>query len=214
MKAIYIRVSTQEQNTERQKTNTGAKIYEDKISGSVPFSERPQASKLIADIQAKKIDEVEVSSLSRLGRKMSDLINLIDFFDLHQVNLIIRDLGLNSRINGKKNKMFALVGLMLANFAEMQRDELLESQAQAIAIKKAKGLKYHNSKRKKEDEAATIEKYKNVIKDLKKGVSDAQILKTNYTIIDKNYFNATEKERAKLTRSISRNTLKKIKTII
>lgn len=210
MKAIYVRVSTADQNTERQKKETGVKYYEDKCSGTISFNERPQAIKLLKDIELGKVTEVEVSSLSRLGRKMSDLIHLIEFFNQHQINLIIKDLGLNSRTNGKKNKMFSLVGLMLASFGEMQRDEMLESQAQAIAIKKAKGLNYHDNKRKKEEDTAILEKYKNVIKDLKKGISNAQILKTNYVIFDKNYYNATEKEKPKMTRPISRNTLKKI----
>lgn len=214
MKAIYIRTSTAEQSTERQKQNTDAKFYEDKISGAIPFVERPQGTKLINDIRAKKINEVEVSSLSRLGRKMTDLINLIDFFDQYKVNLIIKDLGLNSYSGGKKNKMFSVVTLLLANMAEMQREEMLESQAQAIAIKRAKGLKYHNSDRKKEDASLTLEKYNNVVKDLKKGIKDAQILRTNYIIIDKNYLNATDKEKTKMLRPVSRNTLKKIKNLI
>ena len=46
MKAQYIRVSTLEQNTERQAKITGAKQYLDKISGTVPLFERPQGKKL------------------------------------------------------------------------------------------------------------------------------------------------------------------------
>lgn len=215
MKAIYVRTSTAEQLTDRQKINKEGKVYEDKISGTVPFAQRPQASKLINDIEQGKITEVEVSSLSRLGRKMSDLIYLIDYFDSKKINLIIKDLGLSSLTNGNKNKMFSLVSLMLANFAEMQRQEMLESQAQAIAIKKAKGLNYHNTDRKKEDTTELLEKYKNVVKDLKKGVSDAQILKTNYIVYDKNYINLTDKEKKTYKgKAISRNTLKKIKKLI
>ena len=215
MKAIYVRVSTNEQLTDRQKINKEGKVYEDKISGTVPFAQRPQASKLINDIEQGKITEVEVSSLSRLGRKMSDLIYLIDYFDSKKINLIIKDLGLSSLTNGKKNKMFSLVSLMLSSFSEMQRDEMLESQAQAIAIKKLKGLKYHDKERQKETPETIIEKYKNVIKDINSGVTDAQILKTNYIIFDKNFYNLTEVEKKRYRgKAISRNTLKKIKGII
>lgn len=215
MKAIYIRTSTAEQDTTRQHTNNDAKIYEDKVSGAIAFAQRPQGVKLINDIKAKKINEVEVSSLSRLGRKMTDLLQLIDFFDQNQVNLIVKDLGLNSHTNGKKNKMFGIVSLLLANMAEMQREEMLESQAQAIAIKKAKGLKYHNTERKKENTTEILIKYKNVLKDLKKGVTDAQILKTNYIVCDTKYINMTDKEKKQFKgRTISRNTLKKIKKLI
>jgi len=82
MKAIYIRVSTSEQNTDRQKINTeDCKIYEDKISGIIPFNERLQAKKLIKDISNGLVDEVEVSNLNRLGRNMKDIISTIDFFN-------------------------------------------------------------------------------------------------------------------------------------
>lgn len=213
MKAIYVRVSTADQNTERQKKETGVKYYEDKCSGTILFNERPEAIKLLKDIELGKITEVEVSSLSRLGRTMHDIVLLLKQFDDLGINLIIKDLGMSSRPDGKKSKMFSFVGLILANVADMQRDDMLEQQAQAIAIKKAKGLNYHDNKRKKEDTTTTLEKYKSVIKDIKKGVSDAQILKTNYTIFDRNYYNATEKEKLKLKRAISRNTLKKIKKL-
>jgi DNA invertase Pin-like site-specific DNA recombinase len=43
-KVHYIRVSTVEQNTNRQKENIimGAQVFEDTISGSVEFSKRPK----------------------------------------------------------------------------------------------------------------------------------------------------------------------------
>ena len=51
-KVKYIRVSTEEQNTGRQEVNAKefAKVYTDKISGSVKFTERKEAKKLLADI--------------------------------------------------------------------------------------------------------------------------------------------------------------------
>ena len=58
MKAQYIRVSTLEQNTERQAKITGAKQYLDKISGTVPLFERPQGKKLFKDMEDGRINEV------------------------------------------------------------------------------------------------------------------------------------------------------------
>jgi len=47
MKAKYIRVSTNNQNIERQEKTNADKIYIDKISGIVGFKDRPQAKQLI-----------------------------------------------------------------------------------------------------------------------------------------------------------------------
>lgn len=215
MKAIYIRVSSKEQNTQRQKTDT-SNIYEDKISGTIPFDERPEGKRLLNHILKSKIKEVEVSSLSRLGRNMIDIIKIIDFFDEHNVNLIIKDLGISSRTeDNNKNKMFNLIGLILSSFAQMTREENLEAQSQSIRIKKEKGLKYHDTQRKRETNEEVLEKYKNALKLIKTGLSDAQILKTNIIVYDKNYYNLTEKQRKNFKgKPISRNTLKKIKHLI
>lgn len=57
MKARYIRVSTLNQNIERQLKNQHSDeiLYIDKVTGSAPFIERPQAYKLIKDILDRKL---------------------------------------------------------------------------------------------------------------------------------------------------------------
>ena len=52
--AKYVRTSTLIQKTDRQET-TEHKMYIDKISGSVPFNERPSAIRLLNDVRAGKI---------------------------------------------------------------------------------------------------------------------------------------------------------------
>ena len=46
MKAKYIRVSTSEQNTDRQNDFNGL-TYPDHCSGTIAFKDRPEASKLL-----------------------------------------------------------------------------------------------------------------------------------------------------------------------
>ncbi|MBL4561371.1 MAG: hypothetical protein JKX79_10355 [Labilibaculum sp.] len=48
-KATYGRVSTEGQNTGRQEEIIQGKAYIEKISGRIPFKERKQGSKLLAD---------------------------------------------------------------------------------------------------------------------------------------------------------------------
>ena len=70
MKARYIRVSTLNQNIERQlaKQYKDEILYIDKISGSIPFIKRPEALKLMKDVVENKIKYVSISSIDRLGR--------------------------------------------------------------------------------------------------------------------------------------------------
>lgn len=80
MIAKYIRVSTTDQNTGRQETtSTDVKQYVDKISGAVKFAERPQASKLIKDIEQGKIDEVIIHNIDRIGRNQLDILTTIEY---------------------------------------------------------------------------------------------------------------------------------------
>ena len=217
MKAIYIRVSTAEQNTDRQKINTeDCKIYEDKISGIIPFNERLQAKKLIKDISNGLVDEVEVSNLNRLGRNMKDIISTIDFFNEKKVNLFVKDLNINSLDGERKQsqKVFFLLSSIMATVSEMQRNEIKENTKQGIEIAKKKGVYQARPTRAVSDEKL-LEKYKNVVKDIKKGNATAQILKTNFIIYDKEYLALTDDEKKRFKgKTISRNTYKKIKALI
>lgn len=72
----YIRVSTVEQNTERQLANCRIefdKVYEDKASGS--STSRPELAKLID--YAREGDTIHIHSIDRLARSLDDLRKLV-----------------------------------------------------------------------------------------------------------------------------------------
>ncbi len=79
--AAYIRVSTEEQNSDLQEglisTLKPDRTYSDKESGTIV--ERQAYSELCREIERGKISEVIVYRLDRLGR---DPVELIRFFDL------------------------------------------------------------------------------------------------------------------------------------
>ena len=77
MRVKYNRVSTQIQSGNRFEADT--EKYDltllDKISGTVPFKDRPQAKILIDYIQKGVVKEVVVEELSRLGRHTGDVLS-------------------------------------------------------------------------------------------------------------------------------------------
>jgi DNA invertase Pin-like site-specific DNA recombinase len=173
MKAKYIRVSTIEQNTARQEKNSNefSKIYLDKVSGAIPFSERKEASKLISDINAKIINEVHVCSIDRLGRNILDILTIINFFDKNEVNVYVESIGMFSRTNNSPNDCFKMVVSVLGNVAEMERNAMLERQKQGIQIAKANGTYKGRLLGSKMTDEQILEKYKKVVKELKGGES-------------------------------------------
>jgi DNA invertase Pin-like site-specific DNA recombinase len=173
MKARYNRISTANQNLERQlaKQNPDEALYNDVVSGSVAFSERTKGKQLVADIEANKVNYVVVSSIDRLGRNLYDIINTLEYFNSKGVTLRVDNLGLESIVSGKISPTFNLIISVMANVAEMERQTLLERQQEGIAIAKAKGIYKGRLKGTTETDAEVLAKYKDVVKFLKMGKS-------------------------------------------
>ena len=136
--AKYIRVSTTDQNTLRQE-NTTHKTYIDKCSGSIPFSKRPNAIKLLNDISNNKVDNLVVHSIDRLGRNAFDIQTTLNTLSNLNINVYVENIGLHSMIDNKPNSIFKMITDVLSNVAEMERTSLLERQKEGIIIAKAKG---------------------------------------------------------------------------
>ncbi|OMP30644.1 recombinase family protein [Mangrovimonas sp. DI 80] len=173
MKVKYIRVSTQEQNTARQKKNESEfdKVYVDKISGVISFFERPQGKKLIERINQGKINEVHVLSIDRIGRNILDILTVCEFFTNSNVNLYVENIGMYSMVDGKQNPIFKMIVSVLGNVSEMERNNMLERQRQGIEVAKAKGVykgRLYGSRMTTEE---FLSKYKKVANELKNGES-------------------------------------------
>ena len=136
MKAKYIRVSTKEQNTDRQ-TDFDGLIYPDECSGSIPFKERPEAKKLLDN---KEITEVHVHSIDRLGRNTLDIMQTIQDFTSKGINVVSTKEGLQTIIDGKENPIAKMMIGILGTLAEFELSRIKERQAEGIAKAKAKGV--------------------------------------------------------------------------
>jgi DNA invertase Pin-like site-specific DNA recombinase len=135
MKAKYIRVSTKEQNTDRQAEFNGL-TYSDVCSGSISFKDRSEAKKLLDN---KEITEVHVHSIDRLGRNTLDIMQTIQDFTLNGINVVSTKEGLQTLINGKENPVAKMMIGILGTLAEFELARGKERQAEGIAKKKAKG---------------------------------------------------------------------------
>ncbi len=114
MKVKYIRVSTTEQNTDRQSDFNGL-TYIDKCSGSIAFKDRLEASKLLANTE---VTEVLVHSIDRLGRNTLDIMQTIQNFTNRGINVISEKEGLQTLINGKENPIAKMMIGILGTLAD------------------------------------------------------------------------------------------------
>ena len=94
--------------------------YEDKgLSGY--YSDRPDFQRLLRDIEMGKIKAVVCYKLDRISRKTSDLMRLLEYFERHDVALLVCSNNINTQISTSK-----IIVQVLAIIAEFERDILTE----------------------------------------------------------------------------------------
>ncbi len=139
----YKRVSTIEQNTERQLLNINCdREFEDKLSGK--DRNRPQLELLLSIIRAGDI--INVHSMDRLARNTRDLLNLVEEITSKGVTIKFHKENLTFE-SGKNDPYQKLMMTMLGAVAELERSLILERQKEGIALAKLKG-KYKGGKHK------------------------------------------------------------------
>ncbi len=134
MKVAYIRVSTEEQNADRQieaMNQLGiTKQFTEKISAK--NMERPQLKAMLDFV--REGDVVVVESFSRLSRSTKDLLTIIE--KLQQKNVQFQSLKENIDTSTPNGRFFLTICGAMAQF---ERETTLQRQKEGIAIAKAKG---------------------------------------------------------------------------
>jgi len=131
----YVRVSTTDQNTDRQLENIVLdRKFEDKVSGK--DTERPQLQEMLA--YAREGDVVIVHSMDRLARNVDDLRKLVKSMNARKIVVQFVKEGLT--FTGDDSPMSNLLLTMLGAVAEFERALINERQREGIAIAKTKGV--------------------------------------------------------------------------
>lgn len=131
----YIRVSSTDQNTERQLAGAELdKVFEDRCSGK--DTKRPQLHAMLEYI--REGDTLVVHSLDRLARSTLDLLELVQRLTGQGITIVFAKEHLT--FSGEANPMNELLLTVLGAIAQFERSLIRERQAEGIAIAKAKGI--------------------------------------------------------------------------
>ena len=128
MKVKYNRVSTLLQSGNRFEADTENYdlVLLDKISGSVCFSDRPKSKELIKLIHSGVVTEIVIEELSRLGRNTGDVIKTLEWFEKMDINVRVKNIGLESRPLGKKNPIWKMITSVMSSLYELELENILE----------------------------------------------------------------------------------------
>jgi site-specific DNA recombinase len=152
--AIYTRVSTdqgleqdfnsldaQREASEayiKSQTHEGWRLVRDRYDDggfSGGSMERPALKKLLADVQARRIDVIVVYKVDRLTRSLADFAKLVETFDVHGVSFVSVTQSFNTTTS-----MGRLTLNVLLSFAQFEREVTGERIRDKIAASKKKGM--------------------------------------------------------------------------
>lgn len=143
--AVYVRVSTNQQNDEAQYEELEqlcqrsdweiVSVYRETISGTKGTNEREQLKRMLRDARLRRFEKVVVWSVDRLGRSMKHLVAVLAELRDINVNVFSFKQGIDTSTS-MGNMLFQFVGI----FAEFENEMRKERQAIGIAKAKEKGI--------------------------------------------------------------------------
>ena len=98
-------------------------------------TDRPALQRLLADVQAGKIDVIVVYKVDRLTRSLADFARLVELFDKHNVSFVSVTQQFNTTTS-----MGRLTLNVLLSFAQFEREVTSERIRDKISASKRKGL--------------------------------------------------------------------------
>ncbi|CAH2463026.1 recombinase family protein [Bacillus sp. S4] len=144
----YVRVSSKDQNEERQIQNMkdlgieDRDIFIDKESGKNMERENYQMLKRLV----RTGDTIVFDSLTRLGRNMNDTLEEFRYYEKHKVNLqFIKEPYINVNYTGESTNDVIQSAIqkatltILSAFAEKERIDIKQRQAEGISLARKQG---------------------------------------------------------------------------
>jgi DNA invertase Pin-like site-specific DNA recombinase len=180
--AIFARVSTAEQSSDRQLNDLRQLAEQQNWTIEVEITEtisrvsknaqRPAIAELLQLAAAGQIKKVLIAEVSRLGAKVVESVDTIEKLAGFGVSIYVANIGMETLLpDGRENFMFKPILMTLIGFAEMERELLRERIRSGMKTAKKKGKHIGRKKGTTESPAKTLDKYPDVVRQIRKGRS-------------------------------------------
>jgi len=150
--AIYCRVSTEEQDADKQEASCRKhceiqgwevfKVYKDVYSGTA--TSRPSFNQLIEDMRHYKFNTLVVMKLDRIGRSLQHLLSLFQEFNIKGVQFVAVTQNIDTTTSTGRLQM-----QMLGAFAEFERNLISERTKEGLKFAKNVGKRGKDKKPRK-----------------------------------------------------------------
>jgi DNA invertase Pin-like site-specific DNA recombinase len=169
---IYSRVSSLSQDYKRQLINLKnvaqekgwhvRRTFQEKISGTIKSGSRNEFKALLDYIDKTPVQVIMVSEISRLGRRVADILNFVELLHEKGIALYIQQFNMLTMENGKENPVAKMLLQMLSIGAEMENSQRKIRQYEGIQL--AKIRQKYNGRRvvARTSPSALLNKYQNV----------------------------------------------------
>ena len=185
----YLRISTVDQDIEKNKSDIlklanekrlgYVEFIEEQISGKVSWRNR----KIFAIInEAKKDDVIIVSELSRLGRSMLEIMEILSIATQKQLKIysVKGDWHLDGSIQSK------VMAMVFSMASEIERDLISSRTKEALRFKKENGIKLG---RPKGPGKSKLDKFKPEMEALLSNGSTQKFIANRYNTTEANLYN-------------------------
>jgi Site-specific recombinases, DNA invertase Pin homologs len=145
-------------------------VFEEKASGAK--GNREVLADCIAFLRAGKADTLLLSELSRLGRNVRLILEVMDMLTQDGINIHILDLNIDTLLpDGKENPVAKMLLTVLGLGAELERKNIVSRLNSGRQLAIENGVQMGRPVGSGMSDDKFLEKYSNVAKRLKKGLS-------------------------------------------
>jgi DNA invertase Pin-like site-specific DNA recombinase len=169
---IYSRVSSISQDNERQILNLKQvanekgwivkRTFQEKISGTIKSGSRNEFKLLLEYIERTPIQVIMTSEISRIGRRVVDVLNFVELLHEKGISLYIQQFNLLTMENGRENPIAKMLLQMLSIGAEMETNQRKIRQIEGIKLAQLKHVYSGRRRGAKSAPSSLIEKYHNI----------------------------------------------------
>lgn len=180
--AIFVRVSKQSQDYDRQIADLTryaerqgyriVAIIAEKVSGVKSNDDRKGIAELLHLAVNGRIRKVLVTEISRLGRRTSEVLKVIEELSDYKISVYAHNYQMETLTNdGKRNPVASLLFTLLAEFAHLERETLVERINSGLEQARRRGKRLGRPPGTKKADADVLSEYAPVVRYLKQDFS-------------------------------------------